>query len=186
MTEEEGSFVTAKAVQRHRDLLLPLIEARSGMGKSTGGDGLIASFESAQDAVCASIEMQQALKRYNAEHPREREILVRVGIADGEVVLDRGGRPFIGAALNLAARVMSLGDGGQVLVTRAIATKTKDPNVITSSHGEFELKNIALPVEVIEVLWHDGQAPCDPRTLTTPKPQEEAVPAAPSDVSAEN
>ncbi len=176
MTEEEGSFVTAKAVQRHRDLLLPLIETRGGKGKSTGGDGLIASFASADNAVCAAIEMQQALQRYNAAHPREREILVRVGIADGEVVLDKGGRPFIGAALNLAARVMSLGDGGQVLVTRDIVSKANDPNVIAESHGEFELKNIAQPVEVVEVLWADGQVPCDPRTSFAPKPQEAGEP----------
>ena len=178
MTEEEGSFVTAKAVQRHRDLLLPLIEARGGRGKSTGGDGLIASFGSADDAVCAAIDMQTALEHYNAAHPREREILVRVGVADGEVVLDKGGRPFIGAALNLAARVMSLGDGGQVLVTRDIASKTKSQGVITSSHGEFELKNIARPVEVVEVLWHDGQVPCDPRSFFSPKPQESEEPIA--------
>ncbi len=174
MTEEEGSFVTAKAVQRHRDLLLPVLEARGGKGKSTGGDGLIASFETAENAVCAAVDMQQTLQRYNAAHPREREILIRIGVADGEVVLDKGGRPFIGAALNLAARVMSLGDGGQVLVTRDIAAKTKDRSIKTASHGEFELKNIANPVEVVEVLWGDGQVPCDPRVLLAPKTTDSA------------
>lgn len=179
MTEEDGSFLSAKAVQRHRDLLLPLIEARGGKGKSTGGDGLIASFSSAENAICAAMDMQQRLVRHNAEHPREREIIVRIGIADGEVVLDKGGRPFIGAALNLAARVMSLGDGGQVLVTRDIANKANAPGVATVSHGEFELKNIARPVEVVEVLWHEGQSPCDPRTFLTPKQPDgaEATPA---------
>ncbi len=174
MTEEEGSFVTAKAIQRHRDLLLPVIEARGGRGKSTGGDGLIASFESEEQALCAAIDMQRTLERHNAEHERERDILIRVGIASGEVVLDKGGRPFIGAAVNLSARVMSLGDGGQVLATREIVSKAKAPGVVTVSHGEFELKNIAHPVEVLEVLWHDGQAPCDPRTLFAPSPLQPA------------
>jgi class 3 adenylate cyclase len=178
MTEEEGSFVTAKAVQRHRDLLLPVIESYHGRGKSTGGDGLIASFDSPEEAVCAARKMQQTLERHNAAHPREREILIRVGVADGEVVLDKGGRPFIGAALNLAARVMSLGDGGQILVTRDIASKTKAPGVAMVSHGEFELKNIAKPVEVLEVLWRDGQAPCDPHAFFAPKPASETPGAA--------
>jgi class 3 adenylate cyclase len=171
MTEEEGSFVTAKAVQRHRDLLLPVIESHGGKGKSTGGDGLVATFDSAEEAVCAAREMQQTLERHNAAHGNEREILVRVGIAEGEVVLDKGGRPFIGAALNVAARVMSLGDGGQVLVTRDIASKTKTPDVVMVSHGEFELKNISQRVEVLEVLWRDGQSPCDPRTFSTLEPE---------------
>jgi class 3 adenylate cyclase len=30
------------------------------------------------------------------------------------------------------------------------------------SHGEFELKNIARPVNVYEVLWDDGQQPKHP------------------------
>lgn len=165
MTEEEGSFVTAKAIQRHRDLLLPVIETHGGKGKSTGGDGLIASFATSGDALCAAIDMQKKLAMYNAEHQRERDILIRVGIASGEVVLDKGGRPFIGNALNLSARVMSLGDGGQVLATREVVAAAKGAALSTFSHGEFELKNIAHPVEVLEVLWQEGQSPCDPRTL---------------------
>lgn len=175
MTEEEGSFVTAKAIQRHRDLLLPVIESHQGHGKSTGGDGLIASFAAPLDAICAAMEMQRTLAKYNADHERERDILIRVGIAAGEVVLDKGGRPFIGNALNLSARVMSLGDGGQILATRDVIAAAKDRGLSTASHGEFELKNIANAVEVIEVLWRDGQSPCDPRTLGTPPHADEAA-----------
>ena len=97
MTEEDGSVATAKAIQRHRDLLLPIIQRHNGCGKSTGGDGLVAAFESAADALLAAAEMQRALATHNAAHPDEREIWVRIGLASGEVVLDKGGRPFIGA-----------------------------------------------------------------------------------------
>jgi len=44
MTEEDGSVATAKAIQRHRDLLLPVVSRNGGAGKSTGGDGLVAAF----------------------------------------------------------------------------------------------------------------------------------------------
>ena len=120
MTEEEGSFTSAKTIQRHRDLLLPVIGEYQGHGKSTGGDGLVASFDSAANAVHAAQAMQRTLVEHNASTRRERDIIIRIGIASGEVVLDKGGRPFIGNALNLAARVMNLGDGGQVLTTRSV------------------------------------------------------------------
>ncbi len=119
MTEEEGSFTSAKTIQRHRDLLLPIIGEYQGHGKSTGGDGLVASFDSAANAVHAAQAMQRTLVEHNASHSSERDIIIRIGIASGEVVLDKGGRPFIGNALNLAARVMNLGDGGQILTTEA-------------------------------------------------------------------
>jgi class 3 adenylate cyclase len=167
MTEEDGSVATAKAIQRHRDLLLPIIQGHNGAGKSTGGDGLVSAFESASDALLAAVDMQRALGAHNTAHPDEREIWVRMGIAAGEVVLDKGGRPFIGAGLNLAARVMNLADGGQIFATAGVGDAAAAVSVPVASFGEFELKNIARPVEIVEVLWSDGQEPRDPRDTGT-------------------
>ena len=163
MTEEDGSVLTAKAIQRHRDLLIPIINEHGGCGKSTGGDGVVAAFESACAAITAAAQAQRALAEHNATHPDEREVHVRMGLAAGEVVLDGGGRPFIGAALNLAARVMNLADGGQVLATGDVAAAGASAGVPTHSFGEFELKNIAKPVEIVEIMWDQAREPHDPR-----------------------
>lgn len=61
--------------------------------------------------------------------------------------------------------------------TRDIASKTKAPDVVMVSHGEFELKNITQPVQVLEVLWREGQSPCDPRPFSTTKPEASADPS---------
>jgi len=163
MTEEDGSVLTAKAIQKHRDLLLPIIESHGGHGKSTGGDGLLAAFDTASEAIRAAAEMQQALDAHNRAHPQGREMTIRIGVADGEVVLDKRGRPFIGGALNLAARVMNLADGGQAFVTAEVAAASGGA-VPTHPLGEFELKNIASPQQIHEILWAPGQQPRDPRT----------------------
>ena len=161
MTEEEGSVGSARLVQRHRDLLLPVIGSHRGAGKPTGGDGLVAAFPDAAHALEAAVEMQRALVAHARKHPDERAISVRIGLASGEVVVDSGGRPFIGAGLNLAARVMNLGDGGCIMATRATVDAASGVGPGAYNHGCFELKNIATPVEVVEVLWHEGQAPTD-------------------------
>ncbi len=162
MTEEDGSMLTAKAIQKHRDLLMPIISQYGGSGKSTGGDGLIAAFDAPASALRAAAAMQVALAEHNRAHPDEREMFVRIGVADGEVVLDKSGRPFIGAALNLAARVMNLADGGQSFTTAALVDKAGSA-VRVHSHGTFELKNIAAPVEIFEILATNEQEPKDPR-----------------------
>ena len=69
----------------------------------------------------AAVQMQRVLDEYNASRPGDEEILVRVGIAEGEVVLDKGGKPFLGDGLNLAARIMGLADGGQVFTSAELA-----------------------------------------------------------------
>jgi len=161
MTEEDGSIVTAKAIQKHRDLLLPIIETHRGKGKSTGGDGLVAAFDRPYDALEAAGAMQRALSDHNDSRHGGRETMVRIGIAQGEVVLDKSGRPFIGAALNLAARIMNLADGGQAFAAADLLSV--DTSAIkTHSHGAFELKNISKPVEVVEILWSKNQQPRRP------------------------
>lgn len=167
MTEEDGSVVSAKTIQKHRDLLLPIIASYGGKGKSTGGDGLLAAFDSAADALHATNTILRTLADYNRSHPSERDVVIRIGVASGEVVLDKGGRPFIGSALNLAARVMNLGDGGQAFTTREVVNAAKAADVETHSHGKFDLKNIAQPVEVMEVLWNPSQEPTTPRIATS-------------------
>lgn len=159
MTEELGSVECAKIVQRHRDLLLPVIERHGGKGKSTGGDGLLAAFATPGDAVAAAVDMQRTLDDYCRSTDAPRELLIRVGLASGEVVLDSGGRPFLGAGLNLAARVMNLADGGRIMATAEVAAASGLPAGARHAHGTFALKNIATPVAVEEVLWHEGQAP---------------------------
>jgi class 3 adenylate cyclase len=157
LTQELGSTETAKLVQRHRDLLLPVIGRHGGKGKPTGGDGLLAAFAAPADALAAAVEMQQALDGYNSSRPGEEAVLVRAGVASGEVVLDNGGKPFLGDALNLAARVMGLADGGQVFTTGLDAAAAGDLPFGSKDHGGFRLKNIALPVDIVEVFWAVGQ-----------------------------
>ncbi|GAB4281637.1 MAG: hypothetical protein Kow0056_17200 [Coriobacteriia bacterium] len=169
LTEEEGSVLTAKTIQRHRDLLLPIMARHGGAGKSTGGDGLLAAFERPGDAVAAAVEMQQALERNNEAHPNERPISIRVGIAYGEVVVDKHGRPFIGDALNKAARIMDLADGGQIFAASDVLDMTPSAPP-QADHGTHRVKNIGEPIRVIEVLWRPGQEPRPPSQRASEAP----------------
>ena len=153
-------------MQRHRDLLLPLVEQAGGHGKSTGGDGLLAAFDSQAHALDAAVRMQRTLAEYNAKRPGEEELLVRAGIASGEVVLDNGGKPFLGDALNRAARVMSLADGGQVFTTKEDVGAAGAMPYGAVSHGSFRLKNITEAVEIVEVLWRQDQEARPPQEAT--------------------
>ncbi len=165
MTEEEGSIVSAKTIQRHRDLLIPVITAHEGHGKSTGGDGLVAAFATATDAPqLPPSHADASCVIYNDEHESERDIIIRCGIASGEVVLDKGGRPFIGAALNLAARIMNLGDGGQILTTRPVVDKAgASPGYSSSRPRTLHAQEHRGAHEVVEILWAADQQPLEPQ-----------------------
>ena len=81
---------------------------------------------------------------------------------DGSASVTHRPPPFIGAALNSAARVMNLADGGQVMVAGDVASAAGGHAFLTHSHGPYTLKNIHEPVEVVELLYADGQQPKAP------------------------
>jgi len=82
------------------------------------GDGVALVFRrSVEDAVRCALEITAALRK----HP---ELPVRMGIHSGPVseVTDVSGRTNIaGAGINMAQRVMDLGDAGHILISRRVA-----------------------------------------------------------------
>lgn len=75
--------------------------------------------------------------------------VVRAGLHHGAAI--RGDGDWFGASVNLAARVAGQAHGGQLLVTSAVAEAARRRGFRTVELGEFELRNIAEPVELWEV-----------------------------------
>ena len=93
------------------------IEANGGFVFATGGDSFSAAFGSSTEALTAAAEAQRQLDS------SECGLRVRMGVHSGEAV-ERDGNYF-GPALNRTARLMSIGHGGQILVsatTRELVT----------------------------------------------------------------
>ena len=81
----------------------------------------MARFTRPSDAVAAALRFQWLLRRepWGTAQP----LRVRIGIHQGEILrfIRRRQMPSaIGAPVNLAARVMSMAEGGQILLTRAV------------------------------------------------------------------
>ena len=88
-----------------------------------GGDGLAAAFARAGDAVQAAVDAQAAL--FDERWPVGVSMSVRMGLHSGEA--DERENGFFGAAVNRAARIMSVAQGGQILisaVTASLATRS--------------------------------------------------------------
>ena len=78
---------------------------------------------------------------------RVLELPVRMGLATGEAELRDG--DYFGAVLNRAARVMSAGHGGQILLDGATAGLIGGVDLI--SLGARRLRDIAKPVDILQV-----------------------------------
>ena len=92
-----------QALVAHDEVMRETVAAHDGWLFKHTGDGVCAAFGSPRSAVDAAIAAQRAL-----------DLPVRMGVATGEAELR--GEDYFGTVLNRAARVMSAGHGGQILV----------------------------------------------------------------------
>ena len=86
--DEEGTLNRLKALRA--EVIDPRIAAHRGRIVKTTGDGLLLEFTSVVDALRCAAEMQTALAEDNAALPSERRIEFRVGIHQGDIVVDDG------------------------------------------------------------------------------------------------
>ena len=101
-----------RALEDHRRLLRDAFAGHGGVEVEMQGDSFHFAFTDPCEALLAAAQAQQAL----AKHAWEREpILVRIGIHTGQPLVT--GRLYAGLDVHRAARVMSAGRGGQVLVS---------------------------------------------------------------------
>ncbi len=176
LEQEIGTKAYAEVLRRHGELFYEaLSRAVTGNVEKHTGDGFMARFGSPSDAVTVALHFQWLLRRESWGRPRP--LRVRIGIHQGEFMLITSQYEMpsaVGAPVNLAARVQSLGQGGQVLLTRGVFDNARQfvraiPNVPAAeqaelgwqAHGPYLLKGIEGPVEIFEV-GERGFAPFEP------------------------
>jgi class 3 adenylate cyclase len=126
------------------------LEFRGRIVKSIG-DEILCVFDDADGAVCAAGQMQERLAASRTADPAVPGI--RVGIAEGPVLEDRG--DVFGDTVNLASRVADVAQSGQVLTTRhtvdALAPAIR--STCRMLHP-LEFKGIVGDVAIFEVIWN--------------------------------
>jgi predicted ATPase/class 3 adenylate cyclase len=135
------------AVKRHGALLKSAIERQHGYVFKTVGDAVCAAFARVSDAISATANAQRAL---NAEDFSAVDGLrVRMGVHTGEAS-ERDG-DYFGPAVNRVARLMSIGHGGQVLlstVSRDLAHSDLPVGTLLVDLGSQRLKDLTEPEQV--------------------------------------
>ncbi len=104
MGEDEAG--TLDALRAHREALIePKIAEHDGRIVKLMGDGLLAEFPSAVEAVQCAVEIQHYMGHRNADVPEGRRITYRIGINIGDIVVEDD--DIYGDGVNVAARLLS-------------------------------------------------------------------------------
>jgi class 3 adenylate cyclase/CHAT domain-containing protein len=105
-------------IQRHNDLLSPLVSEHQGTLVEIVGDALLASFEEPSNAVACAVRMQEVLDQDNRERPEQDQIQIRIGLNLDPGFVEAG--HVYGVVVHIAERIKSLADGGQIFISESI------------------------------------------------------------------
>ena len=159
--DEVGTLSALKAHQR--ELIDPLLAEYHGRMVKTTGDGILAEFASAVDAVGFAVMLQERMADRNDDVPRDRRIAFRVGINIGDIIVEDN--DIYGDGVNVAARLEALAEPGGICISEDAYRQVRDKLPYEfADRGEQIVKNIARPVRVYALDGAAVRTPPDART----------------------
>ena len=125
----------------HDRILSETITAHQGRVLKKMGDAFFAEFGSAVSAVQCAVAIQTALKDHNTVTKPDEQIVIRIGIHLGDVVVQ--GDDLYGEGVNVAARLEPLAEPGGICLSDMVFKSVRNQSSFGAIHvGEVDLKNI--------------------------------------------
>ncbi len=151
--EKNGDVAGMAMVQRHNDLLFPVIQEVGGRVVKTIGDAIMACFTDPVGSVKAAVGMQRALAVHNEARSAEEQIHIKIGVHTGLGLLKDN--DVFGDVVNAAARVQHQAKPGQILITDVLLDAAKASGYQCANFGKAEMKGKDEPIDVYAVAWSD-------------------------------
>jgi len=147
----------AKLATLLADGVKPAITEHGGRIVKNTGDGFLAEFPSAVEAVRAAMQFQTHIHELTIGDVEDRRIAFRVGINIGDVIAEP--HDIFGDDVNIAARLESIAEPGGICISSSAFDHVRGKvGVEFADLGEQDLKNIARPVRAYAVV-RDGPSP---------------------------
>jgi class 3 adenylate cyclase len=136
-----GDAAWDQLLERHNARMREVLERHRGVEIDTTGDGFLAIFDGAARAIQAAADARDAI--------RELGIEIRAGVHTGEVEVVPGS--VRGLAVHETARIMGLGDGGEIIVSSSTRSLIEGMPFAFTDRGIHELKGIPTPRQVFRL-----------------------------------
>ena len=154
MTRKLGDEGAMELIHLHDKIVRDALSELGGREVKHLGDGIMASFVSAANAIKCATRVQRDVTKHGREK-QDRSFKVRAGIAAGEPVEHHN--DLFGCTVQLAARLCSHAGPDQILVSNVVAELCEGKLLPFEDLGELDLKGFDQPVRAHAVTWaHDA------------------------------
>jgi TolB-like protein/class 3 adenylate cyclase/Flp pilus assembly protein TadD len=156
----------------------PAIARHGGRIVKHTGDGLLAEFASAVDAVRAAMLFQDSIYESVRDDAADQRILFRVGINIGDVIV--GAHDIFGDGINIAARLEGIAEPGGICLSSSVHDQVRGKiGAEFADLGAQNLKNIETPIRVFAVVPDAPGAAAQGATARPPPPAHLSIAVMP-------
>jgi TolB-like protein/class 3 adenylate cyclase len=132
------------------DIVEPAIVEHGGRIVKNTGDGFLAEFPSAVEALRTAIQFQIRINELTIGDAEEKRIFFRVGVNIGDVIVEP--HDIFGDGVNIAARLESIAEPGGICISSSAYDQVRGKVAVEFIDlGEQSLKNIARPIRAYAV-----------------------------------
>ncbi|HUK07315.1 MAG TPA: nickel-binding protein [Stellaceae bacterium] len=149
MTARLGDAAALELVRVHDSLVRRGLAAFGGREIKHTGDGIMASYSVAIDAIRSAADIQQRFAAFNAE--TSKGLSVRIGISAGEPVEDHN--DLFGVTVQLAYRLCSEAEANGILVSTRMHELCAEKAAHFVPLGVHRLKGFAQDVPLYRFEW---------------------------------
>jgi TolB-like protein/class 3 adenylate cyclase len=164
--DEEATHARVTALLT--DVVMPAIATHGGRVIKNTGDGFLAEFSSAVDAVRSAAQFQDRIFELTIDDAEADRIQFRVGINIGDVIV--GANDIFGDDVNIAARLEGIAEPGGICLSSSAHDQVRGKvGFEFTDLGEQNLKNITRPVKAYAVVPDEthATAPGNPSATAT-------------------
>ena len=154
--DEEATHAKLKALLA--DAVAPAIADHGGRIVKNTGDGFLAEFASAVEAVRAAVQFQTRIRELTFAEAEDKRVALRVGINVGDVIVEP--HDVFGDGVNIAARLESIAEPGGICISSSTYDHIRGKvGVEFADLGDQALKNIGRPVRAYAALSNGPPRP---------------------------
>jgi class 3 adenylate cyclase len=149
--DTHGEEASLALVTRHENLVFPMIKSHDGTIVKTIGDAVMAYFTDPEKAALAGQAIMKAVEEGNAGIKDTEQMRLRAAFNIGPVMIKNN--DLFGDAVNLASRMMGVGQPDQIMISRTMIDALGDnPKFICRFVGTADFHGKTGTVELYELL----------------------------------
>ena len=152
--ETIGNARASRVVTQLTQWIGDIFVAHNGRVVKTLGDGVLAVFPQAPDAISAVVDVQRSHQKRIASSASTTRMPIRVGVARGDVEFVDG--DCYGDAVNVASRLSDLSGPHQIWANNlSLEQSVEGEGVRFRPLGPITIRGRAEPCAVFQVEWHE-------------------------------